>query len=160
MAKVIQNEQNVVVEPWWAKQKSLYIGIGAGVVWWVLTAMMRQYIVEPLACRDLSSATACVNSLDVSGNIAAVLVAALGVAALIRYSQPRPIIVALAPLVLLWGLGGMMNGLAWYWTLLWVVVLYGASYGLFLMVARIKNMPLALTAAIVIVVGVRLLLAA
>ena len=49
-----------------------------GLLWWVLTAILRQYVVEPIACRDLSTAAACVNSIQVSGSIAAVLVAVAG----------------------------------------------------------------------------------
>ncbi len=157
MAKVIQDERSVVVEPWWVKGRIVYIGLAMGLLWWVLTALLRHYIVEPLACRDLSTASACVNSLGLSGNIAAILVAAAGTFLLIRYLQPRPIIIALSTAVLLWGLGGLVNGLAWYVVILWALVLYGLSYGLFSLVARIQWLWLSLLVAAVIVVGVRLL---
>lgn len=159
MAKVIQTEQSVIIEPWWAKLNGVYIGLSAGLVWWVLTIILRQYVVEPIACRDLSSATACVNSLDVSGNIAAILVAVGAVFALIRYIQPRPIVISIASLAVLWGLAGITNGLAWYWALLAGVVFYGLSYGLFSMVARIPWLWVSLTTAFVIVICTRLLLA-
>jgi hypothetical protein len=158
MAKVVQSQQQVIVEPWWVKGKIVYIGLGMGLLWWVLTAILRQYVVEPLACRDLSSAAACVNSIGVSGSIAAVLVAVVGTWMLINYLQPRPIIVAVATLVLLWDLATMMNGLAWWMTLLFGVLFYAASYSLFSMVSRVQWLALALTLAAVIVVGIRLLL--
>ncbi len=160
MAKVVQqdSQQLIIVEPWWAKDKSVYIGLGLGLIWWVLTALLRQYVVEPLACRDLSTATACVNAVGVSGAVATVLVAVGGMGLLIRYAQPRPVIIAVATAILLWDIGAIMNGLPWWAALLWAIFFYGASYGLFSMVARIRLLWLSLVVAIVIVVGVRLLL--
>ncbi len=157
MAKVIQSQQQVVVEPWWVKGQIVYIGLGMGLLWWVLTAILRQYVVEPIACRDLSTATACVNSIGVSGSIAAVLVAVAGTALLVRYLQPRPIIISVATMILLWDLGALVNGLAWWVSLLWALFFYVASYGLFSMVSRIQWLAAGLVLAAVIVVGIRLL---
>ena len=157
MAKVIQSQQQIVVEPWWAKGRIVYIGLAMGLLWWILTAIIRQYVVEPIACRDLSTATACVNSIGVSGSIAAVLVAVAGTFLLVRYLQPRPIIIAVATMILLWDLGSMVNGLAWWVTLLWALFFYTASYGLFSMIARIQWLAAALTLAALIVVGIRLI---
>ena len=157
MAKVIQSQQQIVVEPWWAKGRIVYIGLAMGLLWWILTAIIRQYAVEPIACRDLSTATACVNSIGISGSIAAVLVAVAGTFLLVRYLQPRPIIIAVATMILLWDLGSMVNGLAWWVTLLWALFFYTASYGLFSMIARIQWLAAALTLAALIVVGIRLI---
>jgi len=157
MAKVIQSQQQIIAEPWWAKGSIGYIGIATGVTWWVLTAIIRQYIVEPLACRDLATASACVNAIGVSGSVAAVLVAVVGTILLVRYRQPRPIIIAVATMLLLWDLGALMDGLAWWVTLLWACLLYLTSYVLFSMVARIQWLAAGLTLAAIIVVGIRLL---
>lgn len=157
MAKVIQSQQQVIVEPWWVKGRIVYIGLGMGLLWWVLTAILRQYVVDPIACRDLSTASACVNSIGVAGSIAAVLVAVAGTFLLVRYLQPRPIIISAATMLLLWDLGSIMNGLVWWVTLLWALFFYVASYSLFSMVARIQWLAAGLTLAAVIVVGIRLL---
>jgi hypothetical protein len=63
------------------------------------------YIIEPLVCRDLANAAVCVDSFGVAGNVATVIVAILGVFALVRNLQPRPIIIAVAAAAVLWGLG-------------------------------------------------------
>lgn len=157
MAKVIQNQQQVVAEPWWGKSKIVFIGLSMGLLWWVLTAILRQYVVEPIGCRDLSTATACVNSIGVSGSVAAVLVAVVGTMLLVRYLQPRPIIISLATMILLWDLGGLMAGLAWWATLLWALFFYTASYTLFWLVARIQWLAAGLALAAIIVVCIRLL---
>lgn len=158
MAKVIQNQQQVIVEPWWVKNKIIYIGLGMGLLWWILTAILRQYVVEPIACRDLASASTCINSISVSGNIAGIIIAVIGIWLLIRYLQPRPIIIAIASAVLLWDLGSLLNGLPWWATLLWALFFYTASYGLFSMVARCKSIGVSLVLAIILVVVIRLVI--
>ena len=157
MAKVVQSQQQVIVEPWWVRGQIIYIGLGMGLVWWVLTAVLRQYVVEPIACRDLSTATACVDSISISGSIAAVLVAVLGTWLLIKYLQPRPIIISVATAILLWDLGTLLQGLSWWVVLLWGLFFYTASYGLFSMVARVRWLAWSLTLAALIVVGIRLI---
>ena len=158
MARVIQNEQNSVVEPWWVKAKIVYIGLGMGLLWWVLTIVLRQFVVEPLACRDLSTATTCVNAIGVSGSIATVLIAAIGTLLLVRYIQPRPIIISVATAALLWGLGALMDGLSWYVALLGAVFLYAVSYVLFSLIARIPWLWVSIVVVAGIVLGIRVLL--
>ena len=158
MAKVIQSEHSFIVEPWWVKNKIIYIGLGMGLLWWVFTAILRQYIVAPIACRDLATASACVNSIGVSGSIAAVLVAVVGILVLVKYLQPRPIIIAIATAALLWDLGSMVNGLSWWVALLWALFFYTACYGLFSMVSRIRWIAASAVLAVVIVIGIRILL--
>ena len=116
------------------------------------------YIIEPIACRDLSNAAVCTDSFGVAGNIVTVIVALLGTFALIRNLQPRPIVIAVAAAVVLWGLGQYLTGLAWYEAILWAIALYAATYVLFGMVARIVWFPAAVTTAIVIVAVVRVVL--
>lgn len=159
MAQVIQNEQSNVVEPWWAKGRVVYIGLSLGLLWWILTALLRQFIVEPFACRDLSTAAACVNAVDVSGSIAAVLVAAAGTFLLVRFVQPRPIIISVATAAILWSLGGILNGIPWFFAILWALFFYAVAYTLFSLVARISWFWVSLVVTLVITVGIRLLLA-
>ncbi|HWT40671.1 MAG TPA: hypothetical protein VN081_05405 [Dongiaceae bacterium] len=159
MAKVIANESQVIVEPWWVRGRIVFIGAGLGLVWWVLTSLLRHYVVEPLACQNLSSATACVDSFGVSGNIATVLVALLGTYILIRFVQPRPIVITLASAVLLWDIAAFMDGLGWFETLLWGIVLYAIAYTLFSLIARIRLLAVALAVAAVVVLVIRILIA-
>lgn len=159
MARTIQTEQQVLVEPWWAKIRIVYIGLGLGLTWWVLASILRHYVVEPLACRDLATASACVNSFGVAGSIATVIVAILGAFILVKALQPRPIVIALATAILLWDLGLILSGLVWWETLLWGLFFYTASYVLFSMVARIRSLVISLILAALIVVAIRILLA-
>jgi len=158
MARVIADERTVVVKPWWARVRIVFIGALLGLVWWVLTVLLRIYVIEPLACRDLANAATCVDGSAVAGAIATVIVAVIGAFALVRTLQPRPIIIAVAAAAVLWTLGQYLSGLAWYEAILWAVALYAASYVLFGMVARIVWFPGAVIMALVTVVAIRLLL--
>lgn len=158
MAKVVQSQQQVIVEPWWVKGRIIYIGLSMGLLWWVLQALLQNYVVEPLACRNLESASACINAVGISGSIAAVLTAIAGVSLLIRYLQPRPIIIAAASAVLLWDLSLILNGLVWWALILWALFFYAASYSLFSMVARIRWLWATIVVAVAIVALIRILL--
>ena len=159
MARVIADERTVVVKPWWARVRIVFIGAVLGLIWWVVSTLIRMYIIEPFACRDLSNAAVCVDSFGVAGNIATVIVALLGTFALIRNLQPRPIIIAVASAVVLWTLGAYLNGLGWLEAILWSVVLYAVTYGLFSLVARIVWLPGAVMTAVVTALVIRILLA-
>ncbi len=158
MAKVIRDERTVVVKPWWARVRIIFTGAGLGLVWWILAALLRFYVVEPLACRNLSSATTCVNGLGVAGDIATILVAILGVFVLIRTLQPRPIIIAVAAAVVLWSFGYYVTGLAWYEAIFWAILAYAATYALFGLIARIVWLPGAIITAVITALVIRVLL--
>jgi Ca2+/Na+ antiporter len=127
-------------------------------LWWVLTSLLKHYAIDPIACRDLATATTCVNSFGVAGSIAAIIVGIIGVIALVRLVQPRPIVIALPTAILLWDLSVFMAGLSWWETLLWALFFYTVSYTLFWLAARLNNTVASLALAAVVVIVIRLLL--
>lgn len=159
MAKVIANEEIVVVRPWWDKLHIVFTGAGLGLVWWVIASLLKRYVIEPLACRNLSSADACMASFGIAGDIALIAVSILGAYVLMRALRPRPIIIAVASAVVLWGLAGLMAGLAWYEALLWAVGLFAATYTLFSLIGRIRSLGIAIIVAVVVAVALRILAA-
>lgn len=158
MAKVIASEQNNVAKPWWAKGSIVAYGLGAGASWWALTSILNKYVVEPFACRDLAMAASCTNSFGTSGSIAAILVAVLFAFLLVRVLQPRPVIVTLTTMLLLWDLGSLASGLSWWVILLWGMALYTISYALFSLVAQLRTLWMSALVALFIAVAIRLLL--
>lgn len=159
MAKVVVDEQRVVARPWWDRSRIVFIGAGLGVLWWIVSAILRKYVVEPLACRDLSTTTACVDSYAVAGNIALVITLLVGMVVLVRSLLHRPVIITVASAIVLWGLGGFIAGLAWYESLGWAALLFALSYTLFSLVARISLLSLSIIVGIVSVAVIRVLLA-
>lgn len=158
MAQVIRDDQVVVVKPWWARVRIVFTGAGLGLVWWIFAVILKNYVIEPIACRDLSSAGACIDAIGVAGAIATVIIAIIGAFVLVKTLQPRPIIIAVAVAAVLWSLGYYISGLAWYESLLWAVLLYALTYSLFGLVARIVNLPIAIITAVVIALVIRILL--
>lgn len=158
MAKVIHDQETVVVSPWWVRWQTALVGVGMGVSWWVLASILRRYVVEPLACKDLSAASVCSDAFGTSASIATIIVAIIGALVLVRLFQPRPIITAVAAGVLLWDLGALVSGLSWWVTLLWGVLLYGLVYGLFSLTARFRTLGTSLAVTLIVIIGIRLLL--
>lgn len=155
MAKVVQNQPDVV-RPWWAQLSTLYVGAVLGLTWWVLTIILRRYVVEPVACHDLATASVCTGAFNVAGSIAAVAVAVLGAYILVRLWQARPIVIIAASLVVLWDLGGLLNGLVWWETLVWSIGLYALVYWLFSLTVRFKSTVMAMATAAILVIIIRL----
>lgn len=144
MAKVVVDTQGVVAPRWWDWGKVLVIGAGAGIAWWGAWILLRQHIL------DVPSS---------AGGVAHIFIAVLATLVLIRCAVPRPLLVSLASVVLLWSLGGAIAGLHWPEALLWSVGLFVASYGLFSLVSRIRTLWVAIITAVIIVVAATIILA-
>jgi len=132
------------------------VGAGVGLAYWVTTILLGRYVVEPLACRDVATAAACVGSLGLAGKIASVILATIALLFMIRLSLFRPIIIAVAAAVLLWDLSVWTTGLFWAEALAWSVVLYALSYALFGWVARQFSLIIAIIIAAVLAIGIRI----
>lgn len=151
-----------VAERWVVQQSVLswarLIGIGAaaGALFWVLSTLIGRYVVEPMVCRDLVDATACVQASISAGRVATVLIAVASVLALIRFAVPRPIIIAVASAIVLWNLAVWTQGLWWLETLAWSVFLYAASYALFGWIARQINPAVAIIVTVLVVLLISL----
>lgn len=157
MAKVVA-EAPLVDRTWSIWLKTLGIGAGLGLLFWVLTSLLSNYVIEPLACRDLASAQNCTNATVLGGNIATILTGLIGIIVMVRMGIFRPIILAVATAALLWNLAGMTDGLHWLEAIGWSIALYAATYGLFAWIARYPTLWVSLVLSILIVLIVRIAL--
>lgn len=160
MAKLILNDNQPQLisrtYSWW---KQSIIGATVGILYWVLTIAVEHFIIDPLFCHASANITSCSNSIIVSGNVAAVLAATVGLVLLVRFGTLRPVIIAFASLILLWGLSGWTDGLGWAEVILWSVGLYLLSYILFSWISRYTRTMSVLIVVIVLLVVGRLVLA-
>ena len=129
-------------------------GAAIGLVVWLLGWALERYIVDPLLCREAIS-QACGDSASIAGNVAAVIGAIGGVAALIRSGVRRSVAVALAVLASLWGLSALYGDLRWFEGLLWAVGLYSLGYVLFVYLSRIRHIVVAIVAMVLLVLMYR-----
>lgn len=155
MAKVIVDEMHPQVVSmsysWW---RVALIGAAIGIAFWTLTFLVSHFIVDQLFCRSTVNALACSNSIGLSGNIATILVATAGLAILVRLRVMRPLIVAVTAAIVLWGLAGWTNGLAWGEIAFWSAFLYSLSYVLFSWISRYsRTIPVLISAALVVLIA-------
>ncbi len=91
------------------------------------------------------------------GIASAILVGALaGLISMTTLQVYRPLLIVLAATVSLWGFHGLVDGMAWYWTLLVLAVLFSLAYALFAWLARIRSFIFALAVVTIAVVLVRM----
>lgn len=127
------------------------LGIGLGVAAWLLGGVVNHIVLTPLFCGDPQN-NICVGVTDISNNIAAIIVAFAGIMGLVRLSVYRPLLIALAVLVSFWGVGSWTNGLQWYESLAWFIVLYTLGYLAFAWLVRPRSFaPMAVMVILAVV---------
>lgn len=155
MAKAVVD--NIVVsQPWRSWLKVVAVGAGVGVVAWLLTWLIAQYIVEPITCRQLVDAALCVNSTPIAGNIANVLASVAALIVMVRLRFAQPMVIVVIAMALLWDLTAWTQGLSRLETLGWFIGLYALSYGLFAWIARATRTWVVLTIALVLALAIRI----
>lgn len=141
---------------WW---RIAIIGAALGALYVVLAGIIRMWIVEPLFCGQNLNVSACINASDSAGNIANLLVFGAGLFALIRLGVLRPLLVALAAAVSVWGLGGWLDGVGWVETLVWTMLAFSVSYVTYAWLSRYIVTFWAILIVVVVVASMRILLA-
>ena len=119
--------------------KIALVGALIGFLYWCLTAFIGIII----------------DSASVSGDIATILVATLGVIVMLRLSMFQPLVIALASGLALWGLANLTSGLAWFEIIAWNILLYTLAYTLFSWIARYNRVIPVLAIITIIIIAVR-----
>lgn len=132
------------------------LGLGLGIGTWLLGFLFNRFLIEPVICANQSGGI-CANTEDVAGNIALILVAIGGVLGLVRLGIYRPMLVAIAVAICLWGLGGWLSGLVWYEALGWTALIYMAAYAAFTWLVRPRNFFIVIVMLLIVIVAARFL---
>lgn len=144
MVTIINNDtEQQVISPSYSIWKIALIGVALGVIYWGLTAIINRSI----------------NSVNIAGDISAIIVAVLGIFVMLRLLIAQPLIIALASGMALWGLANWTMGLAWGEAIAWSVLLYGLAYVLFSWIARYVRVMPVLAAMTIIIIIVRIVVA-
>lgn len=160
MAKVIITDEQVIASSWNAWLRVLGIGAITGIIFWLLTLLIGRYIVDPLVCGQAVDAARCSESLSISGGIAMILAAVVGVIFMVRASVARPIVIAIASTAVLWSLALWTEGLFWLEALAWSVILYIATFALFGWITRYAQLWVTIVLSLLIVLIIRIALVA
>jgi len=159
MAQVIIEDQAVINRTWTTWGRTIAIGAGLGLIFWLLTLLIGRYIVEPLTCRTIVDATMCTDATPLAGKIATILIAVAGVIAMVRLRIARPIIISVATAALLWNLAGWTQGLFWLEAIVWSVLLYALCFALFAWITRHATLWVTIVISLLIVLIIRITLA-
>ncbi len=135
----------------------LFVGLGVGIVTWLLQLAFSKYVFGPIMCNDGSQASC--GSVDSYASIGATIIgAAGGLVALVRIRVYRPLLVVLAAVISLWGLFAITGSMMWTATLSLFAVLHAGTYGLFVWLARIRSFLITIVTTVIAVVLIRLFL--
>ena len=159
MAQVIIEDQAVINRTWMTWGRTIAIGAGLGLIFWLLTLLIGRYIVEPLTCRTIVDATMCTDATPLAGKIATILVAVIGVITMVRLRIARPIIITIATAALLWNLASWTLGLFWLESIVWSVFLYALCFALFAWITRHVTLWVTIVISLLIVLIIRIALA-
>jgi len=158
MAQVIIEDPAALQQTYRAWGRTIALGAVIGLVFWLVTVLVGNYIVEPLVCRNLTDAAMCTDATPLAGKIVTILVAALAVVAMVRMRVARPIIIAVATAAILWDLAAWTQGLFWLEAILWSVLLYALTFALFAWISRYATLWVAIVVSVLIVLIIRIAL--
>jgi hypothetical protein len=159
MAKLIQSDDEPqLISNTYSLVKIIVIGIGLGLLYYFLTVIIQKYIIIPVFCDSATSALSCHNSLGISGNISMVIVAVVGIMAMVMSRMTQPLIVAVATAATLWGLALWTDGLSMLEVIGWSVLSYALSYVLYSWITRYNRTVPVLILILAVIVTARIVI--
>lgn len=132
------------------------LGLSLGVIFWLLTLLIRQVVFIPLFCGDPSNSM-CVGATGSAGVVALIITTIAGLLGLVRLGIYRPLLVALAVAVSLWGIAGWTANMYWFEAVAWTIVLFALSYVMFTWLVRLRSFVAAVIAVVVVTVLARII---
>ena len=155
MVEVVQEErypEDISMSfSWW---QIAITGAAIGALYGILTYLIGHFLIEPMYCGSHLNVTSCSNVTGISGNIATIIVATIGLGIMVSLRVVRPIIVVVATGILLWGLSVWTVGLNWGEIVAFSAVLYTLSYLTFAWICRYnQTMPVIIVAILISVVS-------
>ncbi len=136
-------------------------GLGAlfGIVLWLVSMALSQFVIEPLTCGIGGGAGQCSQALAVSSNVASVLMGAGAIFAGIWLRIARPLFVAISATLMLWQLASWVSGLFWLEALGWSALVGALAYLLFGWINRTQSIAVTIIVTVVIIVAEHVVLA-
>lgn len=137
---------------------ALLIGALTGAIGWLINIFLQSYFIEPVFCASPDTSSVCTNGSVIAWTLAHVLVIGASVVAMVSAVIYRPLLVALATFVTVWGIHGWLDGLEWWSATLWQMLIFALAYGAFAWIARTVQFWAAAVITVAVVVLCRLAL--
>lgn len=158
MVKVINDSVSTVRFSAWNEEVSgLVSGALVGVVTWLLTYGLSQYVVGQIACQAGSSIISCDSAISVSATIALIIASVVGLILLVRRRVFRPLLVVLAAAVTLWGLNASWLAERNIVDFSLTIIVAALVYAVFAWFAKIRQFWLSLSVLTIIIVIFRVM---
>lgn len=135
MAQLITNNDDQLVNGFFAV-KTLSVAIVSGLLFWLLSIVIKDYIINPVYCNSEINSLTCSNSVIISGDISSILVAVVGIVVMVKKKMHQPLIISLATMISLWGLYGFVSELSYVESIGWILLCYILAYLLFSWIAK------------------------
>lgn len=137
--------------------RAFLVGLVVGLVSVGLFYALDHFIFGAALCRE--GVQGCSAAPTYSAIIATIVGVIVGIIALAKVGIYRPLPVAIAAGVAMWGMYGLLSAnIVWYWGLLVGMILFGLAYLLFAWLARIRSFVVSLIVLAVVVVLIRLVI--
>ena len=130
------------------------LGVGVGLITWIVTLIVRQVIIVPVFCGDPTNGL-CVGATGFAGGIATIAAGFVGLLGLVRIGVFRPMLVVLAAAIVLWGLSEWLAFIPWLEAIAWSALLYALCYVTFAWIVRLRAFVPAIIIMLAVVVLAR-----
>lgn len=137
-----------------------FIGAIVGILTFLIGLALNQYVFVPINCEVGNNFFGCADALSTSNNIALIVGGLIGLTFLTKREVYRPLFVVLASVVSLWGVVASLSQNAWWLTLGLSALMFAVCFGLFAWLSVFRRFWISLILAIVIIIFLRLALAA
>lgn len=133
------------------------IGAIVGAVAWGGGFLISRFIIEPVFCATPDSAAICQIRDTTSFNVALVVATFAGLLIMIRARVYRPLLIAIAAAISVWGLVSFVAQDIWVVRLLSIVLITSLAYAFYGLVAQLRSFIAAMIIAVLVVVGLRII---
>jgi hypothetical protein len=140
MAKVINSDvDSQIISPNYSFWKVIFTGALLGLLFCLLSMAIKKYFVSSVFCKSAADAYICANSINISGNIATIIIAIVSIITMVKLRMVQPLIVSVAAAATLWELTLWSTGLSVAEAIVWSMLTYVLAYVLFSWVARLMR---------------------
>lgn len=133
-------------------------GMVGGVVTWLIALALDRFIVKQIICGPAADPSMCASSAQIGAYIALVLVSVIIVPIIALYRVRRPLLVVLAAVGALWGVGVSATE-AWWLSLIVTTIAFGFVYATTMWLNRIRGNVAAIIFLAIFVLLARVVLA-
>jgi hypothetical protein len=159
MVEVMSDTEPTVKPSVWQNEVSAALsGALVGLITWILSYILSEYVIGQIACKTSSSIIACSDAPGVSAGFALVFASLAGLTFLVQRRIFRPLLVALASAITLWGVtGSWLNDRSFIDALL-TVIMTAIVYLVFTWFAKLRQFWVSALISILLIVIFRLLI--